>query len=117
MHDTKRWRLICYDIRDPKRWRRAHKLLKGFGDPVQLSLFRCRLDDRQLAELRAKLAKILTAEDDLLVIALCPSCAERVLTTNAEEAWDRPPPSFSVVLRSSASTSKKEEQDDLPHSF
>jgi len=98
MHDSKRWRLICYDIRDPERYRRAHKRIKGYGDRVQYSIFRCRLDDRQIAQLRAELAKIFTAEDDLLIIDLCPGCAGRVITTNEQEAWNEPPPSFAVVL-------------------
>lgn len=102
MHESRRWRLVCYDIRDqksdPKRYRRAHRLIKGYGDPLQYSVFRCRLDDRQTAQLRAELAKILTPEDSLLIINLCPGCAGQVVTCNHAEEWDRPPPSFSVVL-------------------
>lgn len=27
--------LVCYDIRDPKRLRRTHKLMKAYGEPLQ----------------------------------------------------------------------------------
>lgn len=102
MHETQRWRLVCYDIRDPKRYRKAHKLLKGYGEPVQFSIFRCRLDDRQAAELRWHLARILTDEDGLLILDLCPRCAGRVVTCNHKAGWDAPPPTFSVILSGSA---------------
>ena len=26
--------LVCYDIRDPKRLRRVHKIMKGFGESL-----------------------------------------------------------------------------------
>jgi CRISPR-associated protein Cas2 len=102
MHETQRWRLVCYDIRDAKRYRKAHKLLKGYGEPVQFSIFRCRLDDRQAAQLRWELAKILSEEDGLLILDLCPRCAGRVVTCNHKAGWDAPPPTFSVILSGSA---------------
>ena len=34
-----RWQLVCYDIADPKRLRRVHKLLKEEGIPLQYSVF------------------------------------------------------------------------------
>lgn len=35
MAESKNYYLICYDIRDPKRWRKAFKLLKGYGENIQ----------------------------------------------------------------------------------
>ncbi len=111
MHETQRWRLVCYDIRDAKRYRKAHKLLKGYGEPVQFSIFRCRLDDRQAAQLRWELAKILSEEDGLLMLDLCPRCAGRVVTCNHKAGWDEPPPTFSVILSSAAA---RKETDQAP---
>jgi CRISPR-associated protein Cas2 len=48
-----------YDIRDPKRWRKAYKLLKGYGGTVQYSIFRCQLSQRDREKLRWELEKIL----------------------------------------------------------
>lgn len=96
MAHEKRWRLICYDVRDPKRWRRVHKLLKGSGRTVQYSIFRCRLDDRELERLRWELAKLLAPEDSLLVVDLCPSCAGRVISRNHVEGWTDVEPSFVI---------------------
>jgi CRISPR-associated protein Cas2 len=97
MHETKRWRLVSYDIRDGKRWRKVFKIVKGFGESVQYSLFRCRLDDRQVEELRFELAKILEPEDSLLVVDLCPTCASNVISRNHIEGWTDEPPVFAIV--------------------
>ena len=109
MHDSRRWRLIFYDIsmndepkKAAKRWRRVYTLLKGYGDSLQYSVFRCRLDDRQTAKLRAELATILIEKDKILLINLCPGCAGQVACTHEDTTWSAPPPTFSVV-RSRAS--------------
>lgn len=44
--------LICYDIRDAKRWRKAYKLLQGYGERIQYSIFRCQLSMRSREKLR-----------------------------------------------------------------
>jgi CRISPR-associated protein Cas2 len=97
MSAEKRWWLVCYDIRDPKRYRAAHKLLKGAGRPVQYSIFRCRLDQLEIEKLRWELAKVLDATDRLLVVDLCPRCAERVISRNHVEGWTRAPETFRVL--------------------
>ena len=76
MAETKNWYLICYDIRDPKRWRKAYKLLQGYGDRVQYSIFRCALNMRDREKLRWELEKILTADDSLLLAGMCDRCVK-----------------------------------------
>lgn len=69
--------LVTYDIRDPKRWRRVFKLMKGFGEWLQLSVFQCRLSQRRHAELVQMLDGIISRRvDALLIIDLGP--AEKV---------------------------------------
>lgn len=43
--------IVAYDISDQRRWRRIFKLMKGYGEWVQLSVFQCRLTRQQHAEL------------------------------------------------------------------
>jgi len=97
MGADKHWHLLSYDIRDPKRWAKVYKLLKGRGDHVQYSVFRLHLSGRQLEELRWKLGAVMAEEDDLLIIRLCPGCAKRVIDSRAENAWDESPPAFEVI--------------------
>lgn len=87
MANDKRWRLISYDIRDDKRYRKVHKLLKGVARPVQYSIFRSRMDDRQIERLRWKLASLMDPADSLLIVDLCPGCATRVISRNHVEGW------------------------------
>jgi CRISPR-associated protein Cas2 len=66
--------LITYDICDPKRLRQVFQTMRGYGDHLQLSVFRCDLTMRDLAELREKLLEILhTNEDQVLFVDLGPA--------------------------------------------
>lgn len=65
--------IVAYDIADAKRWQRVYKIMLGVGDHVQYSVFRCELNERELAELRVKLrAAIHHTEDRVLIGALGP---------------------------------------------
>lgn len=66
--------LVTYDIRDNKRWRRIFKLMKGFGEWLQLSVFQCRLSHRRHAELVQLLDDAINHRvDALLIIDLGPA--------------------------------------------
>ena len=65
--------IVSYDISDPKRLRRVYKVMLGYGEHLQLSVFRCELDKRELVELRAKLTKALHHnEDQVLFVDIGP---------------------------------------------
>jgi CRISPR-associated protein Cas2 len=70
--------LLAYDVMEPKRLRKVHKTMTAWGKPVQYSVFRVRCTDRELGRLRFELAKILDADDRLMVVRLCAGCASRV---------------------------------------
>lgn len=85
----KKWFLISYDVRDPKRLRHVAKHLSGYGVRIQYSLFRCCLSQREAERLRWELSKILTSDDSLLVIGLCPNCAQRAREINRDALPDK----------------------------
>jgi CRISPR-associated protein Cas2 len=60
--------LVCYDIRDPKRWRRVFRLMKGYGEWVQLSVFQCRHGAKRHAEMLQLLAGIIRDDQDHILI-------------------------------------------------
>lgn len=95
--ETKYWYVICYDIGDPKRWRRVYKLINGYGDRLQYSVFRCRLTIRQMECLRWELEKLMSSEDRLLILGLCEPCERRVAAHNRPEAWVIEAKSFEIV--------------------
>lgn len=60
--------LVTYDISDKKRLREVYNTMRGFGEHLQYSVFRCVLTDRRHAMLHDKLGRILNhAEDQVLV--------------------------------------------------
>ena len=96
-HQDKRWYLISYDVRSPKRLRQTCKHLQGRGERIQYSLFRCRLTRTELEKLRWELEKILEDEDDLMFVHLCPSCAGRVDVRGVGADWCRTPDRFKIL--------------------
>jgi len=65
--------IVTYDICEPKRLRDVFNLMKGYGDHLQLSVFRCELDRTELVELRARLTDIIHfGEDQVLFIDVGP---------------------------------------------
>jgi CRISPR-associated protein Cas2 len=65
--------LVAYDVADPKRLYQVHKRMRGFGDPLQFSVFVCLLSPRELALLYEKMdGEIKKTEDRLMVVNLGP---------------------------------------------
>jgi CRISPR-associated protein Cas2 len=66
--------IVTYDICDPKRLRGVFKLMRGYGDHLQLSVFRCELSRQELAELKKRLGdKIHNDEDQVLFVDVGPA--------------------------------------------
>ena len=61
--------LVTYDVSSPKRWRRVFRLLHGYGDWIQLSVFRCRLDPRRRRRMEQELRAVMEIGEDRLLIA------------------------------------------------
>ncbi len=60
--------LVCYDVRDPKRLRRTHKLMKAYGEPWQYSVFYCTLKDIDRVRLENELREILNLKKDQVLM-------------------------------------------------
>ena len=60
--------IVVYDISAPRRWRRVFKLMQGYGEWVQLSVFQCRLGRRRHAELVARIDDLIDHAEDHVVL-------------------------------------------------
>jgi CRISPR-associated protein Cas2 len=60
--------IVAYDICDPKRLRRTYRCLRGFGDPLQYSVFRCELTRRERLRLEAALLDIVHRDEDRVML-------------------------------------------------
>lgn len=66
--------VVTYDISDDKRRTRIFRILLGYGEHLQYSVFRCELDDRELVELRDRLSQVIHhREDQVLFVDVGPS--------------------------------------------
>jgi CRISPR-associated protein Cas2 len=75
--------LVCYDICDDKRLRRVFKVMRGYGDHLQYSVFECQLTSLDLVRLRSELSGIIHHdEDQVLFVNLGPAegRGDRVIT-------------------------------------
>lgn len=68
MNTQEKLYVVAYDIRDPKRWRKVFKLMHGYGEWLQLSVFQCRLTRRRHAELIAMLDELIHHSEDHVVL-------------------------------------------------
>jgi CRISPR-associated protein Cas2 len=66
--------IVCYDIADPGRLRRVHRTVRGYGEPLQYSVFRCDLSDAQCVLLIEALTPIINhREDQVMLVRLGPA--------------------------------------------
>jgi CRISPR-associated protein Cas2 len=85
--------VVAYDIAAPQRWRRVFRIMQGYGEWLQLSVFQCRLTRRRHAELRLALDEVINhAEDHVIILDLGPAATIRPRV----ESLGKP---FSVVSR------------------
>ncbi len=95
-----KWYLVCYDVRNPRRLRKAAKHLEGYGERMQYSVFRCWLGRAQLERLRWELTQLLASEDDVLFIPLCSRCVAGLAVTHTASKrphWPTAPASHKLV--------------------
>lgn len=95
-----RWWLVCYDVHDPERLRKAAKHLEGYGERMQWSVFRCWLTYREMERLRWELTELLAPADDVLLIPLCGSCVEGIQTIHNPDGsacWPSTPAGHQIV--------------------
>jgi CRISPR-associated protein Cas2 len=85
--------VVAYDIASPQRWRRVFRIMRGYGEWLQLSVFQCRLSRRRQIELKLALDEVINhADDHVIILDLGPAQAIRPRV----ESLGKP---FSVVDR------------------
>lgn len=90
--------LVAYDVSDDKRLRQTFKCMRGYGDPLQYSVFRCDLSPQERILMIADLTDIIHhAEDQVLIVDLGPA------EGRASESFEvlgrpSPPPLRGVVV-------------------
>lgn len=60
--------VVAYDIREPKRLRHVHEAMKGFGYPLQYSVFVCDLDNQEKLAMRLTVGAVIHHGMDSIAI-------------------------------------------------
>lgn len=60
--------VVTYDICDSKRLRQVFTLMRGYGDHLQYSVFRCELTDRERVEMVGKLSAVVKHDEDQVLL-------------------------------------------------
>lgn len=91
--------IITYDIADDDRRTRVFKVLRGRGDHIQYSVFRCDLSDSERITLIAGLHPLIEhKEDQILLIDLGPVDGRASSCVNAIGRRYLPPERTVVVI-------------------
>lgn len=81
--------VVTYDIPDDRRRGQVHKMLSGFGEWRQYSLFECFLTAKQFLTLQERLRTLVDkTEDRVRIYRLCTTCMNRVDSVGHERPHD-----------------------------
>ena len=89
--------IISYDISDPKRLRRVHKVCRSYGIHLQYSVFEADLTRMEKAELDARLKSEIDEEEDQVIFIDLGESAYRenhVVTAIGKKYEKLDPPCF-----------------------
>lgn len=70
--------LICYDTPSDRRRRKMVKVLEGFGEGLQYSVFECRLKPSEIELLRKKLKRQVGRDDSLRIYFISADDVTRI---------------------------------------
>lgn len=89
--------VICYDVSNNRLRFRLHRLLLGYGTPVQRSVFECRLTRRQFQQLQRQVQRLMRrSKDSIRYYALCDSCQSRTQSVGTLLVEEQTPDDFLV---------------------
>jgi len=88
--------VVAYDVAEKKRLRSVHKKMRGFGDSLQYSVFKCHLSEKERELMIGALCEIIRpSEDRIMIVDLGPVSgwrerAVRFIGKPLEEVEDGP---------------------------
>ncbi|MBX3355805.1 MAG: CRISPR-associated endonuclease Cas2 [Phycisphaeraceae bacterium] len=90
--------LVCYDIREPKRLRRVHKLMKAYGEPWQYSVFHCTLKSIDRVRMETALRETANLKEDQVLIVDLGSNEDAALRASTFLGVGIPEPESGTVV-------------------
>lgn len=76
------WILVIYDIRDTKRLNKIAKIMEGYGERLQKSVFGCPLETVDFLRMQKEIKEIIKEDvDSVKYFPLCVSCQSKGFLT------------------------------------
>ena len=83
--------VVVYDISNDKRRTKLHHKLKGYGTPVQYSVFECILTMVEFGKMKQEIKRILRPRfDHVRYYSLCVDCRKKVEIIGRHEVTAEP---------------------------
>lgn len=83
--------VVVYDISNDKRRTKLHNKLKGYGSPVQYSVFECILTAAEYNKMKKEIKRILRPRlDHVRYYSLCADCKEKIEIIGRHEITKEP---------------------------
>lgn len=90
--------VISYDIVNDQKRAKAANILKDFGVRVQYSVFECKINEKQLAELKNLLTKAIDlSQDSVRIYSFCQECISRIILIGQSISSVEGPPDYFLV--------------------
>ena len=70
--------VVAYDVSNGRRRDHIAKVLLGFGERVQKSVFECRVSDRERRRMEAAVRSLLGPRDCVRYYEVCAACERRI---------------------------------------
>jgi len=90
--------LVCYDIREPKRLRQVHKLMKAYGEAWQYSVFHCTLRSIDRVRMESALRELVNLKEDQILIVDLGSAEDAAFRASTFLGVGIPEPESGVVV-------------------
>lgn len=59
---------VCYDVSDQQRLAQTYKKMRGYGDPIQYSVFVCDLSPKEMLLMKSDLMELINVSEDRILI-------------------------------------------------
>ncbi len=91
--------IVCYDVREPKRLRKTHEVMLGFGDPLQYSVFVCDLSNAERLLMEDAVKQVVKLPEDFVhIIDLGPAHGRSLKRIRSLGGISPPTPARHMIL-------------------
>ncbi|MEW6380258.1 MAG: CRISPR-associated endonuclease Cas2 [bacterium] len=90
--------VVSYDIVDDQKRARVARVLKDYGARVQYSVFECKINEKQIIDLKNRLTKAINLkEDSIRIYSVCQECTKKITLIGESTTIQEDQPDYFVI--------------------